>query len=85
MKLIGHKEDGDCLLECSEIEYRALRRIVDVAQGRGVMFDTGWREPFDADTKALLGAIGEWIATKDASNQLRRIADQLDEAIKVKP
>lgn len=84
MKLIGHKEDGDVLLECSSREYKVLFQLMRVAQGRPTSYGIEPRDPLDAETEATLSAICEWIEIKDRANALRRLAAMIDNEIKVK-
>ncbi len=87
MKRLGYLENGRILLECNEAEYKALHLLSEVADGKTI-----WGSSYeyantgiDADLQSAFEAIKQWIEVKDRANQLRSIANRIDDVIGVTP
>lgn len=85
MKLIGHKEDGNLLLECTPREYQALINLSEVSKGHNLPMQLRVSEySLDEDEALVLEAIYDWTFAKDRANSLRNMATTIDRALGLK-
>jgi len=87
MKNLGTLDNGHLLVECTVNEYETFRRLIQTVSGKKLRAyasyqrDDDTREPVDVDLSKALGAIQEWIDIEERSKALRKLADEIDQAI----
>ena len=81
MKRLGHTLGGNVLLECTSEEYSKLTMLAEIAA------DSPRPEHFDInkiDLTETFSSIMIWMLAREKANQLRAIAREIDDMLKVK-
>jgi len=84
MKQIGYTSQGEIIVTCTEEEIRAFHLLNDVASGNSLprFLPNGPAILPDFNYEPLLNSIASWMQVKSRANELRSLADQIDQEIK---